>query len=674
MTEKKVMALDLRACLFEKMNLDYPGLEKVKKYYLDGYWDKAEVEYLEFRRKLVEEKKIVHPYFGMFIGDSYGDKFEIKYKHPRDYAKFLKEIEFDPLRHKKEVMIRADKNYEKTKKEGGWGEYRFGHARAYILANRFTGDDKYIKRGVIELRTLLNSTFLKRGDKPLDILIPGIWAGRFLPDAYFGFLNHKAMTPAEHMMIVKGYVRLADVLFCEGILPKLNHVQNMFATSSFGLFKASVIFPEFRNSPRWREQSLKWIKEIAKNHILDDGAWEEVSERYSYVIFVDFSKFMELCRVNKIRIDPIIKKRYVLFAEFMKKIMLPNSELSYFGDSEFTHHINSIRRFFELACLEKGSNKAFKIQTDSTHFPDARMVIMRGGKGDNQKFMLFDYGPQWSHTYKDCLAFTLFAYNEYLIPYARKFTSRLLVNGVGIGESRKGKISLKKDIDYVLASKQLYTREPEPALGYSDNKDRTYRILRDRKTGKIRRMDMPMATKETYGRHTRELIFIKPYYWILVDRLIGMPENANIDQLFRLNPDHSAEVKDRVIVSRGKTANLVIAHINGPIPDITLKKIKKGKRVKAASVANFGYKHKEGEFVSTLLLCPFPNDWTPEIQKDSSTKKIIVNAGEFKDIITLRYLKGKTLVDFKRKNFNTSGKILLPGRMKNEYSLRYQTY
>jgi hypothetical protein len=658
MTEIKVVALDLKACFFEKMNLDYPGLEKVKKHYLDGEWDKAEVEYLKFRRKLVEEKKIIYPYFGMFVG-SWGSRAKITYNHPRDYVKFLKGIEWDPLRHKEQVLKWADESYEKTKKEGGWGDHRFSHARAYILANRFTGEDKYIKRGVIELRTLLNSPFFERGDKPTDIHVPGIWSSRFLPDAYFGFLNHKAMTPKEHMMIVKGYVRLADFLFCEGILPGLNHVQNMFATASVGLFKASVIFPEFRNSSRWREQSLKWIKEIFKNHILDDGAWEELAENYSYAVFMDLSSFIELCRVNKIKIDPIIKRKYMLFTEFMKAITLPNGELSYFGDHDY-QHINSIRRYVELAYPKKSSDKAFKIQTSSTHFPDARMVIMRGGKGDNQKFMFFDYGPQWSHTYKDCLSFTLFAYNEYLVPYAthfKKITSRLLINGVGIGESRTGKISLKKDTDYVSASKQLYAREPEPALGYSDNRDRTYRILRDRKTGKIRRMNMPMATKETYGRHTRELIFIKPYYWILVDRLIGMPKNANIDQLFRLNPDHSAEVKDRVMISRGKTANLVIAHINGPIPDITFKKIKKvlKEKAKRASIANFGYKHKEGKFVSTLLICPFPNDWTPEIKeekldgsKNSLIKKIIVKAGGFKDIITLRYLKGKTSVMFKR--------------------------
>jgi hypothetical protein len=668
MTEIKVAALDLRACLFEKMNLDYPGLEKVKKYYLDGYWDKAEVEYLEFRRKIVKDKKIIHPYYAMYMGDLYfnsssclDDRDMFVYMHPRDYNKFLKNIEPDPLRDKKLVIRRADRNYEKTKKEGGWGEPRFGNARAYIFAHRFTGEDKYIERGVIELRTLLNGTFLKRGDKCLDLLVPEIWAGRTLPDAYFGFLNHKAMTPEEHTMIVKGYVRLADVIFCEGILPRLNHVQNMFATASFGLFKASVIFPEFRNSPRWREQSLEWIEEIAKNHILEDGVWEEVSENYSYAVFVDFSKFMELCRVNKIKISSVVKKKYILFTEIFKKLSLPNGYIANFGDSTNHLHLNYIRKFLEHAYPKKSNDKAFKIQTDSSHLPDARMVIMRGGKGCNQRFMLFDYGPEWSHSpIEDCLAFSLFAYNEYVMPYAKKVTSRLLVNSVGIGESRKGKISLKKDIDYVSASKQLYTRESEPALGYSDNRDRTYRVLRDRKTGKIRRMDMPMVTKETYGRHTRELIFIKPYYWILVDRLVGMPENADIDQLFRLNSNHSVEVKDRVIISRGKTANLVIAHINGLKPKITLKNIKKGlsRGVKRATVVNFGYKHKEGGFVSTLLLCPFPNDWTPEIQeekidgtKDSSTKKIIVNAGEFKDIITLRYLKGKTLVDFKRKNF-----------------------
>jgi hypothetical protein len=239
----------------------------------------------------------------------------------------------------------------------------------------------------------------------------------------------------------------------------------------------------------------------------------------------------------------------------------------------------------------------------------------------------------------------------------------LLVNNVGIGESRTGKISLGKNIDYVSASKQLYTREPEPALQYSDNKDRTYRVLRDRKTGKIRRMDMPMVLKGSFGLHKRELVFIKPYYWILVDRLTGMPKNANIDQLFRLNPDHSAKIKGKVMISKGKTANLMISHINGPNPNIIFKDIGKSlkesrvKPKKISSVVNFGYKHKKGEFVSTFLICPFPNDWTPEVQeekldeaKNSSIKKITVKAGKFKDTITLKYLKGKTSVTFKRYN------------------------
>jgi len=564
----------------------------------------------------------------------------------------------------------ANENYDQTKKDGGWGDWRFDHARAYILAHKFTEDDKYIERGVAELRCLLNTLSFERGiNNSLDVLTPGIWAGRTLPDAYFGFLNHKAMTPQEHTLIVEGYTRLADALFCDGTIMKLNHVQNMFTTAAFGLFKASVIFPEFRNSSRWREQSLQWIKEIADNHILDDGAWEEVSQNYSYVVFVDFSKFIQLCRVNKIKIEPLIEQKYMLFAEFLNKVALPNGVLAIFGHSLEANHINFVRRFFELAYPEKCSDDRFKLHTKSTHFPDARMVIMRSGDGDEQRFMTFDYGPEWSHTDNDCLGISLFAYKEYLIPNIGdmgvelpRLASRLLVNGVGLGEGRAGEVSLENDIDYASASKQLYAREPAPARGYA--KDFTYSILRDRKTGKIRRDDLRMASKDTFGLHTRELIFIKPYYWILVDWLTD--KNAHVEQFIRLNPEHSAKIKDNTMIAKGKTANLMITHIDGPNPQIAFKNITatseeaKVKRANDPFAVSFGYKYKGVEaasntFVSTLLICPFPKEWTPEIQKDesdkqrtSSIRKIIIKSGEFKDDVTLRYAKGKTSVTFKR--------------------------
>ncbi len=110
----------------------------------------------------------------------------------------------------------------------------------------------------------------------------------------------------------------------------------------------------------------------------------------------------------------------------------------------------------------------------------------------------------------------------------------------------------------------------------------------------------------------------------------------------------------------------MIAHIDGPNPQITFKNIAatseeaKVKRANDPFAVSFGYKYKGGEaasnaFVSTLLICPFPNEWTPEIQKEDNTKqsppstrKIIIKAGEFKDDITLKYSKGKTSVTFKR--------------------------
>ena len=459
-----VMAMQLRVFFFEKMNLKYPGLEKVEKCYLDGNLDGAETEYLKFRRDIVEKKNIVHPYFCTDMGDPFTwSRIEIKHKNPRDYAKFLQEIEPKEALHKETIMDWANENYDQSKKDGGWGDWRFDHARAYILAHKFTKDDKYIERGVAELRCLLNTLSFERGiNNGLDVLTPGIWAGRTLPDAYFGFLNHKAMTPQEHTMIVEGYTRLVDALFCDGTVMKLNHVQNMFTTAAFGLFKASVIFPEFRNSPRWREQSLQWIKEIADNHIFDDGAWEEVSQNYSYVIFVDFSKFIELCRANKIGIEPLIEQKYMLFAEFLNKVVLPSGVLAIFGHSLEANHINFVRRFFELAYPEKCSDDRFKLHKKSTHFSDARMVIMRNGDDENQRFMMFDYGPEWSHTDNDCLGISLFAYKEYLIPNIGdmgvelpRLASRLLVNGVGLGEGRAGEVSLENDVDYASASKQL---------------------------------------------------------------------------------------------------------------------------------------------------------------------------------------------------------------------------
>ena len=542
--------------LFSLLNLDFPGMEEVKKNVGQGELEKAKAAYLDFRRSKSQAKWDIDP------SDKPVRPAEKSYPEADRIMKHL----IEPSMSAPEAFIGDDINWEFNPVEPT--EPYFTKEWTWCNLNRMpfwntlgraywqTLNEKYAREWVSQM-----ADWVEDNPVPLDqgagstltwrtiesgIRMAGSWM-----NAYFYFLNSPEFTTDANATFVKGVIEHAQRL--EKItIDYPERSGNWVTMECNGLGTIGILFPELKNSGEIIKVAFDRLNAELDKQVYPDGAQVELTPGYHQVSRSNFMELAKLAQMNNVPLPVDYLAKLKKMYEFNLFLMDPSGLLPPFNDAGRTRVASSLMEAYDIwkdetflfgATLGKEGRKP---DFDSYFFNYAGYYVMRSGWDLKDNCLYFDAGPVgYGHEHEDMLNLYLYSKGNILLTepgsYSydlsewRRFAlstpshNTILVDGkeqhrADIPESRLIKEPLKNPwatnplFDYGAGT---YTS------GYQENRYKPVQYMPKEYVG----------DKDTSVSHTRHVIFLKPYYYVAVDFLEGTG-NHTYDAHFHLDaPD-----------------------------------------------------------------------------------------------------------------------------------------
>ncbi len=664
----------------EVLNLDNPGLEKVKKAYETEKNLLAAYEVAEYFRR------IDHPIWINNALRNNAVKTSPSHKAERDAAadKVLRhEFSYDG-----KIIQMGDRidysNNPTNNLEWIWGLNGLKHWVTLLSGYEKTVNEEYaieFNRDVIDwvisnpaptfrLTRVPNWRNLEAGER-----IAGS-----LSKSFFGFLSSSSFqTHAIQLMLMSIWSNANHI---ERFPSGLNFVSNWSIIESKGLALAGMYFPEFKNSEYWTDLGFQRLFSQMKKQVYPDGVHHELTTNYH---IYSLSKFYQAYDVSR-KLGKSVPKNYVDMLEKMTEYLMYISSPSRKTPPTNDAYRNDIRRQMQIGADNFNRKDMFYIATDgkegiqpeltSVHFPWAGQSAMRSGWEPDAWYLFFDAGPTGvNHQNEDKLNIDISAFGRLFLSEAgiinyipdkwrRFFTSTQAHNTVIIDGKGQKRMQQKEThrADSPLKNRWISNENIDFASGTFDD---------------------GYGTEQIPITHSRYVIFKKKEYWLVLDYLTGEGEHE-FENLFHfapcdveLNKQQNSihtlyeDLKNIKLVSNA-TVKLDVKIVEGAEnPEQGWMAIKHGEKA-AAPTAIFSGRSEFPLIIATVVK-PFTEKDAPNIQieiLESSNKqaRIIVHSKngddewnvnlENKNSISLNGVVKDIAIDFKRtKNNKTMEKF-----------------
>jgi hypothetical protein len=361
------------------------------------------------------------------------------------------------------------------------------------------------------------------------------------------FFESQAFTDEDKMTMLRSIYDHANFLSC--FKSKMNHLLR----ESNGLAAVAAYFPEFKEAPRWENIALSRIEQEIANQINDDGSHVEMSVGYQWLAVDEFekaSRLLEDCHLSlpHQNLASTLEKMY----QVLVYVVRPDGTFPQINDGFIQWEVSRIaaagekygrKDFVYIGTLgDNGELPAY----DSVSIEDAGFFVMRSGWTEQSKYLLFDAGPYggW-HGHEDKLSIEIYAFGALFIvaagsytyentdPYRTYFVGSYGHNTAlvdGLSQIRRwNKINMKPR-----TSKGKYAKwvSDEKFDFVSADYDEGYAKF------SLSFTKQPDMTDDVI--HRRQIVFVKPNYWIIVDQLFAS-QLHDYQLLYHAHPDISAE-------------------------------------------------------------------------------------------------------------------------------------
>ncbi len=334
-----------------------------------------------------------------------------------------------------------------------------------------------------------------------------------------------------------------------------------------------LLFPEFRAARRWRRRGMRLLTREVRAQVCADGVHGERATLYHRIIAGELLELLVLMENNGIPIPGALAEAFGRMVEFELWAARPDGQLPLFGDSAVadTHLRFSaaaggpalLRRPDLLALappLDEGTawllgperlGQAEEAQRDasprSRAFPQGGYFVMRAGEGPAAAYLAFDcgpfgYPPMPNHGHADALNFELYAYGQPLLLDPGVYSTALGLDWRNFFRgSRAHNTVVVDDCDQTLLLDARRIGQPARAT------------LRQWLSNE--HVDFADGSHDGYGRlaapvtHRRQIFFVKPEYWVVIDLLSGRGEHC-FDLYFHLAPGADARLDVRTLALR----------------------------------------------------------------------------------------------------------------------------
>ncbi len=554
--DKKYISPRQDSGFFSLLDLNFPGMEDVKRSIENGDPEMAKKHYLVFRRERSKArwhidpsakplkpvsteypkadqvmKNIISPYLGapqVTLPDDIDWEF-----NPVDPSEphFTKEWTWSALNRM---------SFWNTLGEAYWHTLNENYAKKWVAQMT-----DWVKSYPVPLDAQFDSTLTWRTIES-GIRMYGSWM-----NSYYYFLHSSSFTPDAHATFVKGIIEHGQRL--EKITVGYPERSSNWVTMECnGLGTIGILFPELKMAESFKTIAFGRLLTELDKQVYPDGAQFELSPGYHQLAQNNFMRLARLAQKNNIAIPGGYFEKLKKMYAFNLIMMDPSGNLPPFNDSHPLSARSSLKVAHEVWGDEyflfgaSSGKEGKKPDFDSYYLDWAGYYVMRSGWEIQDNCLYFDAGPVGhGHEHEDMLNLYLYSQGEILLTEAGNFP-------YDASKWRRYAISTSGHNTIVVDGKEQHRRgfpggrvvkEPIPnpwvtsplfdfgrgiySSGYQEN---IYKPVAYRP----REYSGP---RDTSVRHTRNVIFMKPYYYMVVDFLDGQGDHR-YDALFHLNaPD-----------------------------------------------------------------------------------------------------------------------------------------
>jgi len=397
-----------------------------------------------------------------------------------------------------------------------------------------TGDPKYAQDWVYMMCDWVQENPPKKvGQGPWRSLEAGMRPENWI-DVMNMFMDAPVFDAEAKCLFTRSMRDHANVLY-EKNKSKLRY-GNWGQTEASGLFNISMMFPEFRQAPIWRERALFLLGHHIKRSVFPDGAYCELTPGYHYWMTLAFMKVQTLAKKNGEEI-PNFDDHHEKMFEFLMQVSKPDGWTVPLGDAGNGKKIEMIMgigallynrpdmRYLALDEVDPSWIWMFSPEQLATYnkmkkqepslrshiMPHAKYGVMRTGWKTDERYLLFDCAP-WGgfHSHQDRLQVTLYSGRDLLVDSGQSHYG----NPLSRSYFRKSKAHNILMID----GKEQPNSNPE-AVSWNV-KERV-----EFASGRIKNKEFT---------HQRSVLFVKPDYWVVVDHVTGKGGQRSKHSLTRL--------------------------------------------------------------------------------------------------------------------------------------------
>ncbi len=345
--------------LFEVINLDYPGLEKVKEYYEANEYYYAAHELLKYYRNRSDVSNpninLINPSITAFDQNIADQALEHRF-----YVRNFKEKEengkevyylFDKDKKIDWTYIPAEITDQEFKSQTHRHQWMLPQAKAY----RVNQNEKYIQSWIEVYSDWLNTFPCPEGTVSKDAVQ---WYGlqpaeRVLDqiDIMPHFIQSTNFTPQWLSTFLVAFANEVECIrnnyYTDG--------SNIYVTQVQAITTAGILMPEFKNAEAWLNEGAQKITEQITAQFLEDGVQNELDPSYHIGVVAGFYNIYKIAQLNnKLSLFPSTYiEQLRKAARFVMDIIYPDYTIDNFNDTRSASYtknvlLRNLRQYSEM--------------------------------------------------------------------------------------------------------------------------------------------------------------------------------------------------------------------------------------------------------------------------------------------------------------------------------------
>ena len=406
--------------VLQQINLDFPGLEGVKKAYGEKQVEVACQLLLDYYRK-----------------DATGahlriEKPQVTQAMNPDAEKIMRNI-CTFYNQEAKIPYTADGHIDwsfhgpTNDMEWAWALNRHYSVQTLFGAYRATGNPQYAQ--TIDL--LIKDWIIAGLPYPAKKSNTEMWRGlevhfrvKVWSNVFYAFNNTAYLSPATQLLILSSIPEHAHYL------RNFHAGGNWLTMEMSALATAATAWPEYKESPQWMQYAVAAMTKSLEEQVYPDGAQKELSSSYHTVAMGNFRLLLDICEQAKQPLPDNYRKYIENMWNYLACTIRPDGHGLLNNDSDLNDNREMIQKAAEQYrrddwkyIVTNGKEGVCPAGGTSFFFPWAGHLIMRSGYDTAAQWAFFDMGP-WGigHQHSDKLHLSVSAFGHDFLVDAGRFS------------------------------------------------------------------------------------------------------------------------------------------------------------------------------------------------------------------------------------------------------------